>query len=96
MKRKIKIDNLISNDTVGIFGPDWVSTAMGLNRYENTLAMVTVDDPVDFEVEIEMEEYVGDIMIRVRQQFYLPFQMIIPIEHGDAHISVTRIVDEIY
>lgn len=96
MKRKIKIDNLIVNDKLAIFGNDWISTAMGLERYENQLVLLTVDDPVDFEIEIEVEEYVYDVMLRVRQQFYIPLQVMIPIEQGDAHISVSRIADPIY
>jgi hypothetical protein len=96
MKRKIKIDNLITQDRVAIIGKDWISTAMGLDRYENLLMLRIVDDPVDFEVEIEVEEYVGDVMLRVRQQFYIPLQVMIPLEQGDAHISVQRIADHIY
>jgi hypothetical protein len=96
MKRKIKIDNLITQDKLAIFGQDWISTAMGLERYENQLALLTVDDPIDFEIELEVDEHVGDVMLRVRQQFYIPLQVIIPIEQGDAHISVERIADHIY
>jgi hypothetical protein len=96
MKRKIKIDNLIAQDRIYIAGQDWISTAMGLDRYENQLVLTTVGDPVDFEVEVEVEEYVGDVMLRVRQQFYKPLQVIISIEQGDAHISVNRIEDYIY
>lgn len=96
MKRKIKIDNLIAQDKLAIFGNNWISTAMGLDRYENQLALIIVDDPVDFEIEIEVEEYVGNVMLRVRQLFYIPLEVIIPIEQGDAHISVNRIADHIY
>jgi len=96
MKRKIKIDNLFTQDTLVIFGRDWISTAMGLDKYENELILLTVDDPVDFEVEIEVEECVGDVMLRVSQQFYIPVQMTIPLEQGDAHISLNRLADSIY
>ena len=96
MKRKIKIDNLFTQDTLAIFGRDWISTAMDLDKYENQLILLTVDDPVDFVVEIEVEEYVSDVMLRVSQQFYIPVQMTIPLEQGDAHISLNRLADSIY
>jgi len=96
IKRKIKIDNLITEDTLEIFGSDWISTAMGLKSYENQLVLLTVVDPTDFEVEIEVSEYVSDVMLKVTQHFYIPLKMIIPIKHGNTHISVNRIADQVY
>ena len=96
MKRKIKIDNLIRNDKLEIFGNDWISTAMGLERYKNQLVLLTVDDPEDFEVEIEVDDHVDNVMLRIRQQFYIPLQVIISIKYGDAYINVSRIADPIY
>ena len=96
MKRKIKIDNLFTQDTLVIFGRDWISTAMGLDKYENELILLTVDDPVDFEVEIEVEECVGDVMLRVKQQFYIPVQMEIILGNDTTYIKLNRLADPIY
>jgi len=96
VKRKIKIDNLFTQDTLAIFGRDWISTAMDLDKYENQLILLTVDDPVDFVVEIEVEEYVSDVMLRVSQQFYIPVQMEIILENDTTYIELNRLADSIY
>lgn len=96
MKRKIKIDNLFTQDTLAIFGRDWISTAMDLDKYENQLISLIVDDPVDFEIELEVEEYVSDVMLRVSQQFYIPVQMEIILENDTTYIELNRLADSIY
>ncbi len=96
MKRKIKIDNLFTQDKLAIFGRDWISTAMDLDKYENQLISLIVDDPVDFEIELEVEECVVDVMLRVRQQFYIPVQMEIILENDTTYIKLNRLADPIY
>jgi hypothetical protein len=96
MKRKIKIDNLITQDKLAIFGNDWVSTAMDLDRYENGLALIVIDDPTDFEIEIEVDKDDKDILLRVSQKFYIPVQMKIMLEKNITHVELNRLSDPIY
>lgn len=96
MKRKVKIDGLIENDTIAIFGQDWVSIAMGLDKYENELAINTVDDPKDFELEVEMDDDDNNVILRVRHTYYVPIQMSLTLEHYITHITLNRITDPIY
>lgn len=96
MKRKIKIDNLIENDRLYLANRDWVSNAMGLNKYENEIVNITIDNPADFEIEIEVDKDNIDILLRVRQEFYIPIEMKITLKKYITHIKLDRPVDHIY
>jgi len=96
MKRKIKINNLIEQDILYIAGRDWVSNAMHLYKYENELALITIDDPTDFEIEIEVNKNDKDIMLRVIQKFYIPLEFILTLEKYITHITLHRIADPVY
>ena len=96
MKRKIKIDNLIEQDTLAIYGRDWVSFAMDRDKYENGLALIVIDNPTDFEIEIEVDKVDTNIMIRVRQLFFIPVQIMVELKKYTTIIKLIRTADPIY
>ena len=96
MKRKLRIDSLIENDLLVIYGKDWVSSAMDLDKYENELALITVDAPTDFELEVEVDENDKDILLIVSHKFYISVQMKIMLGKYMTHITLNRMPDPVY
>lgn len=96
MKRRIKIDNLISGDRLAIFGKDWITNVMGGNKYYHLLVNTIIDDPKDFEIELELDRCEKDAILRVRQEFYVPIELTVSLEHENIDISLNRISDPVY
>jgi len=96
MLRELKIKNLIKDDWLYIAGMDWVSNAMGLDKYENQLVLIQVEDSTKFEFHLDIDEDDRNVMIRVRQTLYMPIQLMINLEKYNTTIVLNRVSDPIY